>query len=77
MSTSAIKEELHYFIENGDDKLLKMMYAIAKEYTDDDDRHDVFSEAEIEEFDRRSADMDNGVTKIYSWEEAKKIITGK
>jgi len=77
MGTSAIKEELHHFIENGDAKLLKMLYAVAKEYTDDEETDYIFSDADIAEFDRRSENIDNGISKTYSWEEAKKIITGK
>ena len=36
MNTSQIKKELHSYIENADDKFLKMVYAMSKEYAKDD-----------------------------------------
>ena len=36
MGETQIKERLYQFIEQGDQRLLKMLYAIAKEYTQDD-----------------------------------------
>lgn len=36
MGAPTIKEKLHHFIEDGDPKLIKMLYAVAKEYTQDD-----------------------------------------
>lgn len=32
-----IKEKLHQYVELGDEKLLKMMLAVANEYTEDDE----------------------------------------
>ena len=32
MNTSEIQEKLHYVVENGDTRLLKMLMAVAKEY---------------------------------------------
>jgi flavodoxin len=36
MGAPKIKEELYHFIEEGDAKLINMLYAVAKEYTQDD-----------------------------------------
>ena len=36
MGAAQIKEELYHFIETGDEKLIKMLYAVAKEYASDD-----------------------------------------
>lgn len=36
MGAAQIKEELYHFIESGDPKLIKMLYAVAKEYTEED-----------------------------------------
>jgi len=69
-----MKEKLHSLIENGDDKLVKMLYAVAKEYGEDDY---VFTEEDITEFETRSMNITKGTGKAYSWDEAKKIITGK
>ena len=32
MSTAKIQEKLHDVVDNGDSRLLKMLYAVAKEY---------------------------------------------
>ncbi len=36
MGVTHIKEELHHFIEDADTRLLKMLYALVKEYTQED-----------------------------------------
>ncbi len=36
MGAPKIKEELYQMIENGDAKLIKILFAVAKEYADDD-----------------------------------------
>jgi len=36
MGAVQIKEELYQYIEEADARLLKMLYAVAKEYTQDD-----------------------------------------
>ncbi len=36
MGAAQIKQELHHFIEDADTRLLKMLYALAKEYTSED-----------------------------------------
>ncbi len=70
-----MKEKLHSLIENDDDKLVKMLYAVAKEYIDEDDY--VFTEEDITEFETTSMNITKGTSKAYSWDEAKKIITSK
>lgn len=35
MSTIHIQEKLHAVVNNGDSRLLKMLYAVAKEYTEE------------------------------------------
>lgn len=36
MGTAQIKEELYQYIESGDPKLIKMLYAVAKQYKGED-----------------------------------------
>lgn len=78
MENVIIKEELHKYIDAGDEKLLKIMYAVAKEYTetDDEDEYELTDE-QIQELDRRREMYLNGQSKGYSWSDAKKIITGE
>jgi hypothetical protein len=77
MNTIVIKEKLHGYIENCDEKLLKLMLAIAKEYTQDDDSYE-FTAEEIKVFEERRNARLNGTSKTYTWQEAKqKIISGE
>ena len=79
METTEIRTKLHQYIDSGDDKLLKIMYVVAKEYNDeyDDSGEYAFSDAEIQQFEERRQKRLNGQSKTYNWEEAKNIITGK
>jgi hypothetical protein len=77
MQTTTIQQELHRYVDNGDEKLLKLMLALAKEYTEEDDSGYEFSVEDIKEFDDRRAKRLSGESRTYSWPEAKEIITGK
>lgn len=72
-----LRQKLHQYIDQGDEKLLKLMYAVAKEYNEDDDFEYRFAEEEIRLFEERTAKRLSGESKTYSWKEAKEIITGK
>lgn len=77
MSTAEIKEKLQHYIETGDEKLLKLMYAIAKEYNEDDKYYNVLDEAEIQMLEERWEKYKSGKGKGYSWDEAKEMIRKK
>lgn len=77
MQAGSIRQKLQQFIDKGDEKLLKLMYAVAKEYTGEDDFEYEFSEEEIKMFENRRNKRLSGESKTYGWEEAKDIITGK
>lgn len=76
MESVVIKEKLQEYINMGDDKLLKLMYAVAKEYTEIEDEYEL-TEEQVAELDRRRDKRIRGESKGYSWEEAKQIIIGK
>ena len=76
MQDTKIRQRLHQYVDKGDEKLLKLMYAIAKEYNDEDDFEYEFSDAELRDFEQRKAKRVSGESKTYSWEDAKDIITG-
>ncbi len=73
MEALLIKEELHNVVESGDEKLLHLMYALAKEYNNEQENE--FTEAELNEFKIRRENHLNGASKSYNWDEAKLIIT--
>jgi hypothetical protein len=55
METAGIREQLHQYIDKGDEKFLRLMYALAKEYNDEDDFEYEFTEDDIKAFDERRA----------------------
>jgi hypothetical protein len=78
MQATQIRQKLHQYIDDSDEKLLKLLFAVAKEYNDDDDDFEYeFTAEDIQEFDNRREKRLSGETRTYSWEEAKDIITGK
>ena len=78
MQATQIRQKLHQYIDDSDEKLLKMLFAVAKEYNEDDDDFEYeFTAEDIKEFDSRREKRLSGETRTYSWEEAKDIITGK
>jgi len=75
MQTPAIRQQLQEYVDSGDDKLLKLMLALAREYNDEGLDYE-FTDEEIKLFDERRAKRLSGESKVYSWQEAEKIITG-
>ncbi|GEO11730.1 hypothetical protein [Segetibacter aerophilus] len=69
----SIKEKLQEYINTGDDKLLKLLYAVAKEYTHNEDE---LRDDQIAELDMRRERSFSGASKGYNWTEAKKLIIG-
>jgi hypothetical protein len=76
MQTISIRQKLHQYIDNSDEKLLKLMFALAKEYNDDDLEYE-FTAEDIKIFDERREKRLKGESSVLSWKEAKDIITGK
>ncbi|MDB4903334.1 MAG: hypothetical protein JWQ63_2615 [Mucilaginibacter sp.] len=77
MQTTQIRQRLHQYIDNSDEKLLKLMFALAKEYNDEDDFDYEFSAEDIKGFDERRQKRLSGESSTYSWNEAKEIIIRK
>jgi len=64
MSTLEIKQELHKYIETGDDTFVKMFYEMAKAYIEQLQKDTMIAEGE--------KDIEDG--KTYSLEKARKMI---
>ena len=77
MLSENMREKLHNYVDKGDEKLLKIMYVVAKEYNNEDDFEHEFTNDEIKTFEERKAKRLSGESKCYSWDQAKNIITGK
>jgi uncharacterized protein (UPF0332 family) len=77
MTAIGIRQKLHHHVDNSDDKLLKLMYALAREYNEEEDLEYEFTEKDLEQFNQRRESWLRGESKMYSPEEARFIITGK
>lgn len=79
MGPASIRQKLHQYIHSreGNEKLLKLMYVIARQYYEDDDFDCRFTDEEIKLFEERTAKRLIGESKTYSREDAKDIITGQ
>jgi len=77
METISIREELHDYIEKGDEKLLRLMYALAKEYNEDINADLELHEDDLSQFEQRRAKRLSGESKLYDWRKAKELITSK
>lgn len=70
MTVLEIKSQLHEQIEHSDERLLKIIYAIVKEYGQEtDDIDDVRKKLILAERERYLT----GTGKSYSWEEVKNM----
>lgn len=74
MGAAQIKEELYHFIESGDTKLINMLYAVAKEYSNDDNE---LSDIQKEELDRRLEKYESGQMTFSSWDTVKESIRNR
>ena len=77
MQSANIRQRLHQYVDNGDEKLLNLLYALAKEYNDEDDFEYEFSQQELQEIDLRRAKRISGESKTFNWKDAKEMITRK
>lgn len=77
MQTTAIRQKLHQYIDNSDEKLLKMMLAIAKEYNEEENLEYEFTAEDIKVLDERRQKRLKGESTVHSWDEIKNAITNK
>jgi len=73
MQAVDIREILHEYVDSSDEKLLKLMLALAKEYNEEDE----IDAAEIRLLDERRQSRLNGESTLHTWNEVKKAITNK
>ena len=77
MQIAVMRRKLQEYIDKGDEKLLKIMYAVAKEYSEDDDFEYDFTAEELKIFEERRANRLKGMSQTYTRQEANDMITGK
>ncbi len=69
MGAAQIREELHQFINQADERVLTLIYGMMKA-----DSENVLSEGQQEDLDRRIILHKNGESKSFSWAEARPQI---
>jgi hypothetical protein len=73
MQAVDIREKLHEYVDSSDEKLLKLMLALAKEYYEEDE----IDASEISLLDARRQSRLSGESNLHTWDEVKKTITSK
>jgi len=66
MTTTQIKQKLHSYIDNAEDKKLKAIYTLLQDDIGEDYKFTKEQEAEL---DKRFNDYQNGIGKTYTWDE--------
>lgn len=74
MSTIEIKEHLHEYIDQADERMLKLLYTMAQ--SDLEEREDQLNDAHIKILDERIASHKANPEAGSSWEEVKARIKG-
>ena len=69
-----IRHQLHRYVDQGDEKLVKLLYALAKEYNSDMGFE--FTSDDIQQFEARSTSRLKEDSKTYTVKEARDTITG-
>jgi hypothetical protein len=67
MSTIEIREKLHQYIDQADDKKVKAFYTIVEEEIQP---HSIWNDnGFVKELERRVTEIENGTVKGYTWQE--------
>lgn len=69
-----MRQQLHQYVDQGDEKLLKLLFALANAYHSDRDFE--FTSDDIQHFEERSASRLREESKTYTIKEARDTITG-
>lgn len=69
MDTTKIKEELHQYINQADDRFIQLVYAMVQ--ADKQEEKELLSQEEKEELEKRVERHRNGQSKSYTWDEVK------
>lgn len=66
MGAAHIREELHEFIDQADERILALIYGMMKA-----DNENLLSEEEQKDLDKRITKHKNGESKSYTWSEVR------
>ena len=74
MTTVKIREKVFEYINHADERILKAVYAMLKEYEDTPGEKSMLSDKQYEVIEGRWKNHKNGKSKSYSLEEVKKRL---
>ncbi len=77
MTAIKIRQKVHSIIDNSDDRILKVVYAMLKEYAKAEVESSILSDEQKIEIDRRWNNHKNGKSKSYSIEEVNKFVAAR
>lgn len=77
MTRVQIKNKVQDYLDHADERILKMVYALLKEYQKTPDSESLMTDAQKVEIDRRWKLHKSGKSKSYTIEEMRQHITAK
>ena len=76
MGSAQLKKEIKQCIDHADDRILKAIHAMLKEYENAADAHELTIE-QIAMLEERRTQYRSGKSKTYSVKEIRKMVSGK
>lgn len=74
MTSVKIRQKVYDYIEHADERILKAVYAMLKEYGDEPDVKSGLSEGQYREIEKRWQNYKNGKHKSHTLEEVKQRL---
>lgn len=74
MTTVKIREKVHSIIDNADERILKVVYAMLKEYEKAETTTSPLTVDQKKEIDRRWENHESGKSKSYTIDEVNKYV---
>jgi len=74
MTTVKIRQKVFDYINNADERILKAVYAMLKEYEEAPDERSVLTDEQYKEMERRLRNHKNGKSKSYSVKEVRQYV---
>jgi putative addiction module component (TIGR02574 family) len=76
MTTIKIREKVHNIIDNADERILKVVYAMLKEFEKTETTISSLTDEQQEEIERRWKNHKSSKSKSYSLDEVNKLVKG-
>ena len=77
MATLKIREKVHSIIDNADERILKVVYAMLREYEKTETTTFLITEDQKKEIDQRWENHKSGKSKSYSIDEVNKYVKAR